>query len=73
RHLHEQQDPLYGRLATIHNLFFFHQWVGAMRWGVRDGRFGEIEAALAALVADDGPEVAEGGPGAGEGPLDGAS
>ncbi len=53
RHLHEQHDPLYGRLATIHNLYFFHQWVAAMRWGLREGRFAEVERALAAWVSAD--------------------
>jgi len=40
RHLHDQNDPLYGRLATIHNLFFFHQWVAAMRVALSNGTFG---------------------------------
>jgi queuine tRNA-ribosyltransferase len=53
RHLHEQRDPLYGRLATIHNLYFFHQWVAAMRWGLREGRFGEVERALQAWTEVD--------------------
>ena len=35
RHLYEQNDPLYGRAATIHNLFFFHQWVGGLRQALR--------------------------------------
>ncbi|MEZ4381565.1 MAG: tRNA guanosine(34) transglycosylase Tgt [Nannocystaceae bacterium] len=53
RHLHEQRDPLYGRLATIHNLYFFHQWVAAMRWGLREGRFGAVERALQAWTEAD--------------------
>ncbi|MCA9695550.1 MAG: tRNA guanosine(34) transglycosylase Tgt [Myxococcales bacterium] len=40
RHLLEMHDPLYGRLATIHNLYFFHEWVGSLRRALREGRFG---------------------------------
>ncbi len=61
RHLHEQNDPLYGRLATRHNLFFFHQWVGAMRHALREGRFSALAAALARLVDVDPPAAAEAG------------
>ncbi|RMG99401.1 MAG: tRNA guanosine(34) transglycosylase Tgt [Deltaproteobacteria bacterium] len=38
RHLHEQGDPLYGRLATIHNLHFFHELVAMVRRGLVEGR-----------------------------------
>ncbi len=48
RHIHEHKDPLYVRLATIHNLYFFHQWVAAMRQGLRAGRFSEVLAAARA-------------------------
>jgi queuine tRNA-ribosyltransferase len=44
RHLHEHNDPLYVRLATTHNLYFFHEWVGALRRGLREGRFAEALA-----------------------------
>ncbi|MEZ4454313.1 MAG: tRNA guanosine(34) transglycosylase Tgt [Nannocystaceae bacterium] len=54
RHLHEQQDPLYGRLASLHNLFFFHQWVAVMRLALRTGRFAAAVRALEAWVQADG-------------------
>jgi queuine tRNA-ribosyltransferase len=50
RHLHDQGDPLFGRLATLHNLYFFHQWVGAMRSALRAGRFPSVERELARLI-----------------------
>ena len=50
RHLHVHADPLYVRLASIHNLFFFHQWVAAMRQALRRGRFAAVAAELAALL-----------------------
>ncbi|NVB41468.1 tRNA guanosine(34) transglycosylase Tgt [Pseudenhygromyxa sp. WMMC2535] len=46
RHLHVHNDPLYVRLATIHNLYFFHQWVAAQRQAIRAGRFSAVAAAL---------------------------
>jgi queuine tRNA-ribosyltransferase len=51
RHLHGQNDPLYGRLATIHNLFFFHQWVATLRAGLQQGRFAAIDAAFRRVIA----------------------
>ena len=51
RHLHAHNDPLYVRLGTIHNLYFFHQWVAAMRTALRDGRFSALLPRLEALVA----------------------
>ncbi len=36
-HLHGQDDPLYGRAATVHNLHFFHRFVGALRRAIRSG------------------------------------
>jgi queuine tRNA-ribosyltransferase len=50
RHLHVHADPLYVRLASIHNLYFFHQWVAAMRHAIRAGRFAALAAELASLV-----------------------
>ncbi len=50
RHLHIHSDPLYVRLASIHNLFFFHQWVAAMRQAIRRGRFAAVAARLAATL-----------------------
>jgi queuine tRNA-ribosyltransferase len=39
RHLHAQDDPLFGRLATLHNLWFFHAWVARMRRALATGTF----------------------------------
>ncbi|MFV8754348.1 tRNA guanosine(34) transglycosylase Tgt [Nannocystaceae bacterium ST9] len=50
RHLHVHSDPLYVRLASIHNLFFFHQWVAAMRQAIRRGRFQVVAARMAAML-----------------------
>jgi queuine tRNA-ribosyltransferase len=46
RHLHEHGDPLYVRLATIHNLYFFHEWVAVMRRAIRQGQFARVAAGL---------------------------
>jgi queuine tRNA-ribosyltransferase len=60
RHLHEHGDALYVRLATIHNLYFFHEWVAVMRRAIRAGQFARVAAGLervlgaATAVADDG-------------------
>jgi queuine tRNA-ribosyltransferase len=51
RHLHIHADPLYVRLGSIHNLFFFHQWVAAMRQAIRRGRFAAVSAHMAGLLA----------------------
>jgi queuine tRNA-ribosyltransferase len=32
-------DPLFGRLATVHNLYFFHQWVAVLRRALTRGDF----------------------------------
>ncbi|HEY0137424.1 MAG TPA: hypothetical protein VGB85_25245, partial [Nannocystis sp.] len=49
---HEQNDPLYGRLATIHNIFFFHQWVGALRTSLHQGNFREVAAKFSSIITD---------------------
>jgi queuine tRNA-ribosyltransferase len=46
RHLHRSGDPLYVRLATLHNLFFFHQWVATLRQALRSGDFAAAAADL---------------------------
>ncbi|HLT39135.1 MAG TPA: tRNA guanosine(34) transglycosylase Tgt [Enhygromyxa sp.] len=46
RHLHVHGDALYVRLATIHNLFFFHQWVATQRRAIRAGNYAAVAAAL---------------------------
>lgn len=50
RHLHRQNDPLYGRMATLHNLFFFTQWVATMRHALREGRFSATARVLADVI-----------------------
>ncbi len=50
RHLHVHNDPLYVRMATTHNIYFFHQWVAAMRGALRAGRFEAVAAKLAACL-----------------------
>ena len=52
RHLHEQADPLYGRLATIHNLVFFHQWVGALRTALREQRFPVVASHFSRIITE---------------------
>lgn len=57
RHLHQHNDPLFGRLATLHNLFFFHQWVAVMRGALRRDAFEPVAAALSRVISvyyDDG-------------------
>jgi queuine tRNA-ribosyltransferase len=46
RHLHVHADPLYVRLATIHNLYFFHQWVAVQRRAIRAGNYAAVAVAL---------------------------
>ncbi|MCA9720380.1 MAG: tRNA guanosine(34) transglycosylase Tgt [Myxococcales bacterium] len=55
RHLHESKDPLYGRLATIHNLFFFHQWVATLRHALREARFGPRSRELSQVISQHYP------------------
>ncbi len=50
RHLEKQRDPLYGRLATLHNLFFMHQWVGTLRQALRRGDFTPTADALMQVI-----------------------
>jgi len=61
RHLFDQGDPLYGRLATIHNITFFHQWVGALRAALRERRFGTVASEFSRIITEHygrTPEVA---------------
>ncbi len=51
RHLHEQHDPLYGRLATVHNLFMFHELVGLARAALRAGTWPAVAADLYAVIS----------------------
>jgi queuine tRNA-ribosyltransferase len=39
RHFERVGDPLFGRLATVHNLWFFHQWVAVLRRALTQGDF----------------------------------
>jgi queuine tRNA-ribosyltransferase len=57
RHLHGQNDPLYGRLATIHNLYFFGSWVATMRNALRDGTFGATVEALSTVISRSYPSA----------------
>jgi queuine tRNA-ribosyltransferase len=50
RHLHVHSDPLYVRLATIHNLYFFHQWVAVQRRAIRVGNYDLVAAELARVL-----------------------
>jgi queuine tRNA-ribosyltransferase len=52
RHLHEHGDPLYVRLATVHNLYFFHEWVAVMRRAIRGGQFARVAAGLERVLAN---------------------
>ncbi|MFO0636746.1 MAG: tRNA guanosine(34) transglycosylase Tgt [Nannocystaceae bacterium] len=64
RHLHAQDDPLFGRLASVHNLWFFHALVGRLRAALRRGTYPQARAeALASLSrgpasGSDDPEAA---------------
>jgi queuine tRNA-ribosyltransferase len=51
RHLHAHNDPLYGRLATIHNLFFFASWVATLRHALHTGAFASATAALSTVIS----------------------
>ena len=55
RHLHVSNDPLYVRLATLHNLYFFHQWVAAMRQALRADRFGPTVERLSRVITEHYP------------------
>lgn len=61
RHLHEQNEPLYGRLATIHNLFFYHQWVGALRRSLREGRFAQVSLEFSSILSMHYQEISRNG------------
>lgn len=57
RHLERQNDPLFGRLATLHNLYFFHQWVGLLRRALRAGAFEAVAAELSAVISRHYPSA----------------
>lgn len=50
RHLERQGEPLFGRLATLHNLYFFHQWVAVLRGALRAGWLPDAMAALSSVI-----------------------
>lgn len=52
RHLHRQNDPLYGRLATLHNLFFYGQLIAALRNALRRGDFDTVACEISALLSE---------------------
>ncbi len=51
RHLHVHDDPLYVRLATLQNLWFFHSWVASLREAMMAGRLEERRALHWAVIA----------------------
>ena len=51
RHLHEQHDPLYGRLSTVHNLFMFHELVALARAALRQGTWATVAPDLYAVIS----------------------
>ncbi len=61
RHLHAQDDPLFGRLASLHNLWFFHALVGRLRAALVAGRYPELRDQLR-RESFGGLAHAEGGP-----------
>jgi queuine tRNA-ribosyltransferase len=48
RHLHGQNDPLFGRAASLHNLWFFHALVGRLRAALRAGDYPAVRAQVLA-------------------------
>jgi queuine tRNA-ribosyltransferase len=61
RHLHRQNDPLYGRLATLHNLHFFAQWVATLRHALREGRFAGVADDLFRVITRYYPDAGSAG------------
>ena len=60
RHLHAQNDPLYGRLATLHNLYFYAQWVAVLRRALRSGTFESTFEVLSRVISSHYPVAAAG-------------
>lgn len=50
RHIERQGEPLFGRLATLHNLYFFHQWVAVLRTALRAGWLPDAIEALSSVI-----------------------
>lgn len=50
RHLHTHNDPLYVRLATLHNLAFYHDWVAGLRCAILEGRLAETVASYRRIL-----------------------
>ncbi len=50
RHLERQGEALFARLATLHNLYFFHQWVAVLRRALRAGDFTDTAQALSSVI-----------------------
>lgn len=55
RHLHVSNDPLYVRLATAHNLYFFHQWVATLRQALLAGTFDSVAEQLSEVISTHYP------------------
>lgn len=63
RHLERASDPLFGRLATVHNLFFFHQWIAVLRGALLTGSFDEAQVALSEVISKNyAPRTGPGDP-----------
>ncbi len=50
RHLERSRESLFARLATLHNLYFFHQWVAVLRGALRGGGFDDAASMLNAVI-----------------------
>lgn len=50
RHLEKMGEALFARLATLHNLYFFHQWVSVLRRALTAGTFDDVAAELCAVI-----------------------
>ena len=50
RHLGRMGEALFARLATLHNLFFFHQWVAVLRRALTGGTFDAAASELSSVI-----------------------
>jgi len=57
-HLYKVKEMLASRLNTIHNLWYFSDFMRRMRVAIAQGTFTEFRAALYRAQAQDAPEVA---------------
>lgn len=52
-HLFRAREILAPRLATYHNLFYYHQLMGSIRQAIRSGAFGSLQSRFAAWTGVD--------------------